>query len=129
MTTPSADSSSASAATCNLAQARCVPCEGNVPRLSPEEASQLLRQLPGWQILSEPDRLRKSWTVQHFQAAMEFFQAVADLAEREGHHPDLHLTAFRNVSIDIWTHAIQGLSVNDFILAARIDELPVRLKS
>jgi 4a-hydroxytetrahydrobiopterin dehydratase len=59
---------------------------------------------------------------------MEFFNAVADLAEEEGHHPDLHLEGYRNVWIEIYTHAIGGLSENDFILAAKIDELPIRLK-
>jgi 4a-hydroxytetrahydrobiopterin dehydratase len=59
---------------------------------------------------------------------MEFFSKVAQIAESEGHHPDLHLVGYRNVSIEIWTHAINGLSLNDFILAARIDELPIDLK-
>ena len=68
------------------------------------------------------------WRVQNFVAAMEFLNLVGDLAEREGHHPDLHLTGYRNVTIELTTHAIAGLSENDFILAAKIDELPVRLK-
>jgi 4a-hydroxytetrahydrobiopterin dehydratase len=105
-----------------------VPCEGGVPRLSPAEASEQLQQLQGWELLSNPDRIRKCWTVKHFRAGMEFFRRVEELAESEGHHPDLHLTAYRQVAIEIWTHAIQGLSLNDFILAARIDSLPIRLR-
>ena len=62
-------------------------------------------------------------------AAMEFFKQVTALAEDEGHHPDLHLVGYRNVTIDIWTHAIDGLSLNDFILAAKIDQLPIELKT
>ena len=62
-------------------------------------------------------------------AGLRFFQAVAEVAEAEGHHPDLHLVGYRNVAIEIWTHAIGGLSVNDFILAAKIDGLPVELKA
>ncbi len=112
-----------------LCSAHCVPCEGGVPKLSMEQASAQLKELQGWKILNEPDRIQKSWTVQNFVAGVEFFQAVAELAEQEGHHPDLHLSGYRNLSIEIWTHAIGGLSLNDFILAARIDELPIRLKS
>lgn len=97
--------------------------------MSPDEAAQQLQQLSGWELLANPDRIRKSWTVKHFRAGMEFFRRVEELAETEGHHPDLHLTAYRQVSIEIWTHAIQGLSLNDFILAARIDLLPVQLRS
>lgn len=62
-------------------------------------------------------------------AGMRFFNKVAEIAEAEGHHPDLHIAGYRNVTIEIWTHAIDGLSENDFILAAKIDELPVELKS
>ena len=58
---------------------------------------------------------------------MKFFNAVAEIAEADGHHPDLHIVGYRNVSIEIWTHAIGGLSENDFILAAKIDQLPIEL--
>jgi 4a-hydroxytetrahydrobiopterin dehydratase len=61
----------------------------------------------------------------NFKAAVEFLNGVAELAERENHHPDLHLVGYRNLSIELTTHAIGGLSENDFILAAKIDELPV----
>ncbi len=97
--------------------------------MSHEEAKAQLTALSGWELLSGPDRIRKSWTVKNFMAGLEFFQKVAEVAEAEGHHPDLHLVGYRNVSIEIWTHAIQGLSLNDFILAARIDQLPVQLRS
>jgi 4a-hydroxytetrahydrobiopterin dehydratase len=64
-----------------------------------------------------------------FSQACDFLEKVAEIAESEGHHPDLHLVGYRNVSIEIWTHAITDWSLNDFILAARIDELPIELKS
>ncbi len=112
-----------------LCSAKCVPCEGGVPRMLPDEARRQLLQLTGWELLQDPDRIRKCWTVKHFRAGMEFFRHVEELAEAEGHHPDLHLTAYRQVAIEIWTHAIQGLSLNDFILAARIDQLPVQLRT
>jgi len=111
-----------------LCTTRCVPCEGGVPRMTPKEAEEQLKELPGWELLTGPDRIRKNWTVKNFLAGLEFFQSVAAVAEAEAHHPDLHLVGYRNLSIEIWTHAIQGLSLNDFILAARIDQLPIRLK-
>ena len=111
-----------------LCSTKCVPCEGGVPKLSPEDAKAQLAVLDGWELMSGPDRIRKSWTVKHFMAGLEFFGKVAEVAEAEGHHPDLHLVGYRNVSIEIWTHAIQGLSLNDFVLAARSDQLPIRLR-
>ncbi len=107
---------------------KCVPCEGGVPRLTGQEAQVQNEQLSGWKVEQNPDRITKSWTVKNFVAGMEFFKLVCDLAESEGHHPDLHLVGYRNVTIDIWTHAIDGLSLNDFILAAKIDDLPIELK-
>jgi 4a-hydroxytetrahydrobiopterin dehydratase len=111
-----------------LCSVKCVPCEGGVPKLTTEEASLQNAVLTGWKVLSSPDRISKCWTVKNFVAAMEFFKNVTVLAEDEGHHPDLHLVGYRNVTIDIWTHAIDGLSLNDFILAAKIDQLPIQLK-
>ena len=116
---------SSALSTDELRKSRCVPCEGGVPKLTAEEAREQLAQVDGWSILSDPNRIQKSWVVRNFMAGIAFFEMVAKLAESEGHHPDLHLHGYRNVDIEIWTHAIGGLSLNDFILAARIDELPV----
>lgn len=111
-----------------LCTKKCVPCEGGVAPLSPSEAAELCRQVTGWTVTADGKRIRKELLVKHFDAAMAFFGRVADVANSEGHHPDLHLVGFRNVTIEIWTHAIGGLSENDFILAAKIDELPIDLK-
>lgn len=111
-----------------LREKRCVPCEGGVDKLFPEQAQEQLTQLQGWHLTPDGNHIRKSWTVKNFLAGLDFFNAVGKLAEDEGHHPDLHLEGYRNVSIEISTHAIGGLSENDFILAAKIDELPVALK-
>jgi 4a-hydroxytetrahydrobiopterin dehydratase len=104
---------------------RCLPCEGGVAKFTPDEAEAQLVQLTGWKITHNGQRIRKDWVVENFMAAMEFFNRVAELAEEEGHHPDLHLEGYRNMSVEIWTHAIGGLSENDFILAAKIDFLPI----
>jgi 4a-hydroxytetrahydrobiopterin dehydratase len=111
-----------------LTRKKCVPCEGGVPTLTEAEVDGLLLNLPGWKKVEGGQRIRRDWQVKNFVAGMDFFQKVAALAEEEGHHPDLHLVGYRNVAIEIWTHAIGGLSENDFILAAKIDAIPIALK-
>jgi 4a-hydroxytetrahydrobiopterin dehydratase len=108
---------------------KCQPCEGGVPAVAIEEAQRLLQDLPGWQLRDDGTRIRREWVVKDFPAATEFLNRVAELAEQEGHHPDLHLTGYRNVTVELSTHAIDGLSENDFILAAKINELPIRRKA
>ena len=112
-----------------LVTQKCKPCEGGVDPCTLDEAQQQLGQLQGWQLTHEGQRIRKQWVVKNFMAGMDFFHRVADLAEQDGHHPDLHLEGYRHVAIELWTHAIGGLSENDFILAAKIDQLPISLKS
>ncbi len=112
-----------------LCTKKCVPCEGGVPKLTSAEAASQIQQLSGWMLTSNDERIRKTWVMKNFMAAMNFFNHVACVAESEGHHPDLHLESYRNVTIEIYTHAIGGLSENDFILAAKIDSLPVSLKT
>jgi 4a-hydroxytetrahydrobiopterin dehydratase len=111
-----------------LTKKKCVPCEGGVPKYSREEAEQQIQKLHGWQLTHGGERIRKEWTAKDFMAAIRFFNEVAHVAEEEQHHPDLHLEGYRKVAIVLWTHAIGGLSENDFILAAKIDQLPVEVK-
>jgi 4a-hydroxytetrahydrobiopterin dehydratase len=111
-----------------LVARKCKPCEGGVEPCSLEEAMSQLSNLSGWYLTHSGQRIRKDWTARNFMAAMDFFNRVARVAEEDGHHPDLHLSGYRNVSIELWTHAIGGLSENDFILAAKIDTLPIELK-
>jgi 4a-hydroxytetrahydrobiopterin dehydratase len=112
-----------------LTQKKCVPCEGGVPPLSEAEVDALLANLPGWSKADGGKAIRRRWTAKNFMAGITFFDEVARLAEAEGHHPDLHLTGYREVSIEISTHAIGGLSENDFILAAKIDAIPIKVKT
>ncbi len=111
-----------------LVAKKCKPCEGGVEACPVEQARVQLDQLSGWYLTHAGQRIRKDWTVKNFVAGMEFFQRVAQVAEEDGHHPDLHLEGYRKVWIELWTHAIGGLSENDFILAAKIDQLPIQLK-
>jgi 4a-hydroxytetrahydrobiopterin dehydratase len=111
-----------------LVSKKCKPCEGGVEPCTLEEAEAQLSKLPGWCLTHDGQRIRKDWTVKNFMAGMAFFNRVAEIAETDGHHPDVHLWGYRNAWIELWTHAIGGLSENDFILAAKIDQLPIELK-
>jgi 4a-hydroxytetrahydrobiopterin dehydratase len=111
-----------------LAQKHCQSCEGGVPPITPHEAQKLLRDIPGWELLSSGKRIGRRWKVKDFATGIDFFQRVARIADDEDHHPDLHLANYRDVTIELWTHAIGGLSENDFILAAKINELPLQVK-
>jgi 4a-hydroxytetrahydrobiopterin dehydratase len=93
--------------------------------VSREEADRLLSELPGWKLTDDGIRIRREWVVKNFLSGMDFFHRIAALAEEEGHHPDLHLVGYRNVAVELWTHAIGGLSENDFITAAKIDQIPL----
>jgi len=104
----------------DLTKKKCVPCEGGVPPLSESQAQMLLSSVPGWNL--EGKKITKEYTFQNFRESMKFVNRVAELAEEEGHHPDIHIY-YRRVRLDIFTHAIGGLSENDFILAAKIEEI------
>jgi 4a-hydroxytetrahydrobiopterin dehydratase len=113
----------------DLRQMHCRPCEGGVPPLAADEVREHLAAVPQWKLTGDGKRIRREWRVKNFATALDFFRRVGDVAEGENHHPDLHLTGYRNVAIELATHAIGGLSENDFILAAKIDALPVELKT
>ena len=110
-----------------LAAKRCVACEGGLEKCSVDDIQDQLHMLADWRLTHDGLRIRRDWQVKNFRAGIEFFGKVAELAESEGHHPDLHLESYRHVWIELWTHALGGLSQSDFILAAKIDRLPVRV--
>jgi 4a-hydroxytetrahydrobiopterin dehydratase len=103
----------------------CVPCEGGVPPIGDDEARALLAQVPGWRL--EKGRLCRLFRYRDFAEAMRFVNRMAEIAESEGHHPDFSVS-WNAVDVSLSTHAIGGLSENDFILAAKIDQLPIDLK-
>jgi 4a-hydroxytetrahydrobiopterin dehydratase len=100
----------------------CAPCRGGVPRLEQPEVEKLLPTLDGWAYRDE--RLHKQFRFRDFRSAMHFVDAMAELAEEEGHHPDFSLHHYNAVDVSVWTHDVGGLSENDFILAGKIDALP-----
>lgn len=109
-------------------QKSCKPCEKGVQPFSAAQSRQLLLQLEGWSLDSSGKILSKKFVMKNFKAVLDFIEQIGALAEKEGHHPDLHLTRYRNLEVVLSTHAIGGLSENDFILAGKIDLLPKVLK-
>lgn len=105
-----------------LSKRKCRPCEGGVEPLPASAAKQLLTDLRGWELV-DGKAIRKMVKCDDFLAAVNLIQHIAPIAEAEGHHPDIHLTSYRKLTIELSTHAIGGLSENDFIVAAKIDQL------
>ena len=106
-----------------LARKKCIPCEGDVKPLTPQQATELATELdPNWLLVDDAHLLVREFRFRNFAEAMIFANKVAVVAEEEGHHPDLAV-GWGSVGVELSTHAIGGLSENDFILAAKIDEL------
>ena len=107
----------------DLASLTCVPCRGGVPPLGGEKIKLMLEVVPGWsKSKGEIDKIEKTFKFRNFTEAMDFVNKVAEVAEEQGHHPDIFIQ-WNKVTLTLWTHAIKGLFDNDFILAAKIDEL------
>ena len=110
----------------DLKKKRCIPCEGGVKPLDKSAAEELLKQLDeGWMLIDDAHLLVRQFQFPDFKTAMQFGNDIARVAEFEGHHPELTI-GWGNVGVELSTHAIGGLSENDFILAAKIDELDSR---
>lgn len=108
----------------NLLTKKCVPCEGGTQPMSKEESQKYLSEVLGWEFFPPAGgkKIKKQFTFKNFKGAMAFVNKVADLAESEGHHPDIFIS-YNKVRLELWTHAIGGLSENDFIIAAKINNL------
>jgi 4a-hydroxytetrahydrobiopterin dehydratase len=106
----------------DFAEKTCVPCRGGIPPLTEEKAREYGAATPEWMLAENATRLFRRFEFRDFKAAMEFVNRVADVAEEEGHHPDIAIR-WNKVELTLWTHKIGGLHENDFILAAKIDRL------
>ena len=106
-----------------LAERKCKPCEGGVSPLPPRAARALLADLKGWELAPDAKLIRKTVKAKDFFGAVDLIRRIAPIAEAEDHHPDLHLTNYKKLTIELSTHSIGGLSENDFILAAKIDQV------
>ncbi len=108
----------------NLTKQHCVPCEGGTKPFSKKEANEYLKAVTDWELLSDkPTKIERKFTFKNFKEALSFINKVGVLAESEGHHPDIFLHNYKKVDITLYTHSIGGLSVNDFIMAAKINQL------
>src|SRR3990167_6195268 len=110
----------------DLAEKHCVACEGGIPPMSNEEEDKYIKEVPSWKLVREGiHKIRKEFKFKDFKEAIEFVNKVAGLAEEEGHHPDIYIY-YSKVILELHTHKIKGLFKNDFILAAKIDQLYFR---
>lgn len=102
----------------------CVPCKGDTPTLTRAEVEERLDLIPHWS-LSHP-RISRSFELRDFRKALAWANRVGMLAEEQGHHPDIHITNWNRVELVLWTHAVGGLTENDFVMARKIDELAAK---
>lgn len=106
-----------------LAAKKCVACDGRTPPLTADQVAELMPAVPGWELAEDGTSIRRRYRMPDFLAALAFFGRIAAVAEADDHHPDLHLTGYRNALVELSTHAVGGLTANDFIVAAKIDRL------
>jgi len=106
----------------DLTEKKCLPCEGGVDALNPEQAAKLLQMIPNWQIRSDNKEISRDFTFKNYYQTMAFVNAIAWMAHKEDHHPDLEV-GYNHCLVRYSTHAIGGLSENDFICAAKVNKL------
>lgn len=108
-----------------LAKEKCEPCESGTGKLERKEIESLLETVDGWQIVSLNAAIEKNWDFKNFKQALAFANQIGELAETEGHHPDITV-GWGYVMVSLTTHSVQGLTRNDFIMAAKIDGLQAK---
>ena len=109
----------------DLADKKCIPCEGNIPPFSPDQIHKYLKKVDGWDVKSNEDKsfyLIKDFKFKNFKESQNFVNAVSNISEEENHHPDISF-GWGYCKIKIFTHAIKGLAESDFVLAAKIDKI------
>ncbi len=104
-----------------LAEKQCIPCRGGVPPLTDEEIAPLAAEIPAWNVIDE-HHLDRTYSFSNFREALDFTNQIGELAEEQGHHPDIYL-AWGKVGVQLWTHKIDGLTESDFVMAAKIERL------
>ncbi len=107
----------------DLTKQKCVPCEGSTIPLNKIEAEVMLKNIEDWVLAFDSKSISRKFIFSDFKRALAFVNKVGEIAEVEQHHPDIHLVDYKFVEVVLATHAIDGLSVNDFIVAAKINEL------
>lgn len=108
----------------SLSAKTCTPCKGGTPPMGRAEAERWLGDVPGWDLTHEATRIERGFRFKNFREALDFTNIIGELAERENHHPEIEL-GWGHVEVALWTHKINGLHENDFILAAKVNEAAV----
>jgi 4a-hydroxytetrahydrobiopterin dehydratase len=106
----------------SLTSKQCIPCRGGIPPLTREEAESFLKETPGWELVLDSSRLQRSFQFKNFSSALAFVNRIGELAESEAHHPDINF-GWGYCKVTLYTHKIKGLHENDFIMAAKINQL------
>lgn len=106
----------------SLTEEKCLPCEGIGRTMTAEEATAKLHEVPGWTIVDKA--IEREFQFKDFPTALAFVNRVGDIAEAEGHHPNITLHSWNKVRLSLYTHALDGLTANDFIVAAKVNTLP-----
>jgi 4a-hydroxytetrahydrobiopterin dehydratase len=107
----------------SLTKKKCVPCEGPAAAVSRDQALKHLKEIDGWELSPDAKMIRRAWIMKNFVQGVKAIEAIKNIAESEGHHPDVHLTGYKNLTFELYTHSIGGLSENDFIVAAKINQI------
>lgn len=102
---------------------KCIPCEGGVMPHSSDKVQEYLLAIPGWRVNDDYKKINREFILKDFIAALKFINQIGEIAETEGHHPNIELFSWNHVKVILFTHAIGGLSDNDFIMAAKINQL------
>jgi len=106
-----------------LSSKHCIPCEGKIPAMADEDEDKYVKEIKDWELNREGiHKLRKEFNFKDFKEAMAFVNQVADIAEYEGHHPDIYIY-YNKVVLELYTHAVKGLFQNDFIMASKFNDL------
>ncbi len=107
-----------------LTSKKCEPCEGGIEPLTVEKCAPYLEMVPKWEFI-ETIRIEREFELKDFVKALQLINDIGVIAEDEGHHPDMLVYSWNKLKVTLWTHAIGGLSINDFIVASKIDRLPI----
>ncbi|MFH2050288.1 MAG: 4a-hydroxytetrahydrobiopterin dehydratase [bacterium] len=107
----------------NLSTKKCVPCEGGVDPLTRKDFEIYLEQVNEWSIVENDTKMEREYEFKNFKEALDFANRAGAIAEEEGHHPNIYIHDWNKVKMILYTHAIGGLSINDFVMAVKIDQL------
>jgi 4a-hydroxytetrahydrobiopterin dehydratase len=106
-----------------LTKKKCVPCEGIGRALTSAEVKSHMDEIPGWVLALDSKSIERAFTLKNFVACVDLVNKIKDIAEDEMHHPDLHLTGYKNLKVVLYTHALGGITENDLIVAAKINQI------